>query len=91
MSEDKNADIEKKFTDWLENKTGQNHQQIDEESFTQESVWHERMSIANHIAHHVDISPEYDVPNWDRTSAFESDKKPWWQWSALPAMSFAFS
>lgn len=91
MSEDKNADIERKFTDWLENKTSQNHQQIDEESFTQESVWQERMSTASHIAHQVDMSIEEDVPHWDRTSTFESDIKPWWQWSALPVMSFAFS
>lgn len=87
----KDIDQEQKFAHWLDEKTSQKNKQIDEENFDKESEWHHRMSTASHLAHQVDISPEYDVPHWDRASTFESEKKPWWQWSALPAMSFAFS
>ncbi|MEW6989299.1 hypothetical protein AADZ91_01305 [Colwelliaceae bacterium 6441] len=91
MSEDKDINQEQKFADWLEAKTSKKNQQVEEETFVQESLWQQRLSTANHIAHQVDVSAEYEVPPWDRASTFESDKKPWWQWSALPAMSFAFS
>lgn len=91
MSENKDNDLEQKFANWLEEKTSQNNNQVNEEHFDKESEWQHRMETASHLAHHADVSPEYEVPQWDRASTFESDKKPWWQWSALPAMSFAFS
>lgn len=87
----KDIDQEQKFAHWLDEKTSQNNRQIDEEHFDKNSEWHDRMSTAHHLAHQVDTFSEYDVPDWDKASTFESDKKPWWQWSALPAMSFAFS
>jgi uncharacterized protein YciW len=91
MSENKDNDLEHKFANWLEEKTSQKNKQVNEEHFDKESEWQHRMSTASHLAHQVDISPEYDVPQWDRESTFETDKKPWWQWSALPVMSFGFS
>jgi hypothetical protein len=91
MSDQKDTDLEQKFAQWLAAKTTEKNKQIDEVECEQDSVWQERMATANKLAHQVDISTEQDVPNWDRASTFSSDKKPWWQWSALPAMSFAFS
>jgi len=91
MSESNDIDQEQKFAQWLEGKTSQPNHQTKDEDFADEKLWHQRMLAANRLAHHVDVTPEYDVPNWDRSAAFESDKKPWWQWSALPAMSLAFS
>lgn len=91
MSDKKDTDLEQKFADWLTEKTSQKNKQVDEIHFDKESEWHHRISTASHLSHQVDVSPEYDVPSWDRASTFETDKKPWWQWSALPAMSFAFS
>jgi hypothetical protein len=91
MSENKDHDLEQKFANWLEEKTSQKNNQVNEEHFDKESEWQHRMSTASHLAHQVDVSPEYDVPQWDRASTFESDKKPWWQWSVLPVISLAFS
>lgn len=91
MSEHKDTDLEQKFAQWLAEKTSQKNKQIDEIEFEHDSQWQERIETASKLAHHVDVSTEYEVPHWDWASTFESDKKPWWQWSALPAMSFAFS
>ncbi|NQY65031.1 MAG: hypothetical protein HRT38_15130 [Alteromonadaceae bacterium] len=51
----------------------------------------QRMKTAKYVAHQAEILPEQEVPKWDRAASFVSDKEPWWQWRALPAMSMAFS
>ncbi|MDT0603389.1 hypothetical protein [Thalassotalea castellviae] len=91
MSEIKDTDLEQNFAQWLARKTSDKNKQIDDVEFEQDSQWHDRMATVNKLAHYVDIANEHNVPHWDRGSTFTSDKKPWWQWSALPAMSFAFS
>ncbi len=91
MSENKDTDQEQKFSTWLEEKTRQKNQHIEDEDFDDEKLWQERATTASFIAHQVDVGDEYEVPKWDRASAFETDSQPWWQWRALPAMSFAFS
>jgi hypothetical protein len=91
MSENKDSDLEQKFSTWVEEKTKQNNHQVNDEQFVDEKLWQERATTANYVAHQADVSEEHDVPKWDRSSTFETDIQPWWQWRALPAMSFAFS
>jgi len=91
MSEKNDINQEQRFAQWLEGKTSQRNHQTKDEDFADEKLWHQRMLAANHLAHHVDVTPDHEVPNWDRSATFGSDKQPWWQWSALPAMSLAFS
>ncbi|GHF83962.1 hypothetical protein [Thalassotalea marina] len=88
MSRNKDTDQDKAFTQWLENGAS-------DEFFAQDSdeasLWQDRAKVAKTIAHHADVTPEVNVPNWNRDATFENDKKSWWQWQGLPAMSFAFS
>lgn len=95
MSKKSNQDIEQQFSAWLESKTNQQSTQDrsdSQEAFNaSEDLWSDRQKTANYLAHQSEVISEQEVPNWDRSSTFISDKKPWWQWSALPAMSFAFS
>lgn len=95
MSKKSNQDIEQQFSAWLESKTNQQSTQDrsdSQEAFNaSEDLWRDRQKTANYLAHQSEVISEQKVPNWDRSSTFISDQKPWWQWSALPAMSFAFS
>ncbi len=91
MSDKKDTDLEQAFSQWLEGKTTQSNQDIEQADFTEQAIWQQRQTVANHLAHHVDVSEEQPVPNWDRAATFEQDKTPWWQWRGLPALSMAFS
>lgn len=91
MSKNKDIDLEKEFAHWLEGRTSGQKSAASENDFNEDEIWQQRFETANSIAHQVDVTLEHEVPHWDRGAAFESDKTPWWQWRALPAMSFAFS
>ena len=86
MSHKNNTDTEKAFEAWLSEPGSQTPPDTE-----RESDWHWRREMAQHLMHHAEVTPDEKVPAWDREATFESDKKPWWQWSGLPAMSFAFS
>lgn len=88
MSKYQDTDQEKAFTQWLEN--GAKGEAFSQES-EQSNVWKNRAKVAQSIAHHADVTAEVDVPKWNRDATFESEKKSWWQWQGLPAMSFVFS
>lgn len=75
---------EQAFADWLDGKSD-GYQSHDE------TLWQERKKTAEEIVHHIAMSSEENVPVWDRTSGFESDNVPFWQWHGLPALSMAFS
>lgn len=75
---------EKAFADWLDGKSG-------ECPLDDEILWQQRKNTAQAIEHQVAMSCDENVPDWDRTSGFESDKTPFWQWRGLPALSMAFS
>ncbi|MGB1262654.1 MAG: hypothetical protein ACPG52_07090 [Cognaticolwellia sp.] len=75
---------EQAFTDWLDGKA-------DDCQLDDETLWQQRKNTANAIAHQVEMTSDEKVPSWDRASAFESDKTPFWQWRGLPALSMAFS
>lgn len=90
MSKKVDTDAEKAFEQWLE---GNSEIKVEEtlKAIDEDHEWQERMNVAHKLRHHVEVTPEQEVPNWDRGSTFESDKTAWWQWQGLPAMSFAFS
>ena len=88
MSNNEELEQEKAFANWLDGKS-------DDDTLINEldshSSWQERKNTAHFIEHQVEMSSEVDVPVWDRSSGFQSDKVPFWQWRGLPAMSMAFS
>lgn len=88
MSKTKDTDQEKAFTQWLEQGSAEEFMAQDKE---QSELWQNRAKVARAVLHHAEVSTEASVPNWNREATFESDKKSWWQWQGLPAMSFAFS
>jgi len=57
----------------------------------EEKEWQQRVHAANYIAHQSDVMLDEEVPDWDRGSMFDIEKRSWWQWQGLPAMSMAFS
>lgn len=75
---------EQAFADWLDGKS-------DDCNLDDETVWQQRKNTVNAIEHQAAIYCDENVPSWDRASAFESDKVPFWQWRGLPALSMAFS
>jgi len=91
MFENKDTDLEQKFSQWLEERTSQKNQNVKDDYLVKDTAWQERASTARYIANQVDEEQEYEVPHWDRGSAFESTKASWWQWSGLPVFSLAFS
>lgn len=106
-SNNKSAGHEQAFLDWLDGKLSesagqdlQNNIEQNAEALSNddplvndetEQLLLQRMKTAKYVAHQAEILPEQEVPKWDRTASFVSDKEPWWQWRALPAMSMAFS
>jgi len=83
-SSDKDLILEQQFSDWLDGKPLSKELEQDEK-------WLQRIHTANYVGHQADVTTEQKVPNWDRGAMFESNKKPWWQWQGLPAISMAFS
>ena len=81
---DKDLALEQQFSDWLDGKPLSKELEQDEQ-------WLQRVHTANYVGHQADMTVEQQVPNWDRGAMFDSDKKSWWQWQGLPAMSMAFS
>ena len=84
MSNNKELQQEEKFANWLDGKS--NDYAVEESS-----TWQQRKDTAHFIEHQVALSSEVDVPSWDRTSGFHSDKVAFWQWRGLPVVSMAFS
>ncbi len=77
-------ELEQEFANWLDGKPGDHN--VDENT-----VWQQRQNTAHFINHQVEVTPDVEVPNWDRTSSFHSNKVSFWQWRGLPALSMAFS
>ncbi|MFT5298484.1 MAG: hypothetical protein ACI9YH_004532 [Colwellia sp.] len=99
MSEDKKVTSEEAFEKWLDrsdsledsSKETKSQKVQSNESAEEDKVWQDRLKTAITIEHQESLQAEQNVPEWDRTAAFESDEIPWWQWGGLPAMSMAFS
>ncbi|GLX79360.1 hypothetical protein tinsulaeT_27000 [Thalassotalea insulae] len=91
MSNSKDTDLERKFSQWLEHRTSEGNQTSDEHHFADDNLWQERQAVANHLAHHADTTEQKGVPAWDRGATFVNEKPAWWQWQGLSAFSFAFS
>lgn len=85
------SDHEKQFSDWLDGKLSEQDQASFEEMLSGHDKWQQRGQVAGQLKHQVEIQGEQKVPTWDRSNAFSTDKKAWWQWKGLPAMSMAFS
>lgn len=85
------SDREKQFSDWLDGKSSNQESTQTDDVFDIEDEWQQRATTAQYVAHQASITPDNNVPHWDRGSAFTEDKQSWWQWGGLPAMSMAFS
>lgn len=84
MSNNDELKQEQAFAKWLDGKS----EDCQEANHT---LWQDRKSTAQAIAHEVKLSCQENVPLWDRASTFKGDKAPIWQWRGLPAVSMAFS
>ena len=99
MSENKKLTSEQAFEKWLDSsgsledsfKNTQSQKIQSNECAEEDTIWQQRLKTAITIEHQESLQAEQNVPDWDRTAAFESDKVPWWQWGGLPAMSMVFS
>jgi hypothetical protein len=74
----------------------QNQQAQSNVNTDEDAIWQQRLKTARTLEHQVSLQAEHNVPDWHRSAAFESDafesnRRPWWQWGGLPAMSMAFS
>ncbi|WP_286269854.1 hypothetical protein [Thalassotalea hakodatensis] len=84
------APLDTQFSEWLMDKSSGTARR-NRSDLKQDDVWEQRVQVAEKIEHYADITSDEPVPNWDRSTSFETDRKPWWQWQGLPAMSFVFS
>ncbi len=101
MSKKQDTDLANKFSLWLENRTGEQQGSIEQQDFSDESLWQQRHAVAERLAHHADVAEQAQVPNWDRGAAFSGESVnrqrgdtlalSWWQWRGLPVASMAFS
>lgn len=91
------SDHDKEFSRWLDQKgkepmSDELANLLAEQSENDDNqVWQDRIHTANYMANQADITPEQEVPNWDRGSTFEDNASPWWQWQGLPILSTGFS
>lgn len=82
---------ERQFQRWLEGTLSSEESMQFEQDIVNNDAMESRLATARFIEQQVHCNEESAVPNWDRESTFTSDKKPWWQWQGIPAMSMAFS
>jgi hypothetical protein len=80
-------DDEQAFLKWLDESASQG----DDLKEVTEPKWKERSYTASALRHQALMEPQHNVPKWDRSAAFSTDKTPWWQWRPMPALSMAFS
>ncbi|WP_448563613.1 hypothetical protein [Thalassotalea ganghwensis] len=90
MKTPNDKDLEKSFEQWLEDENVARDPGL-ESTLADDKQWRDRLDVARHIKHHADVVDEQDVPTWDRGAAFHSEKKPWWAWSGMPALSMCSS
>jgi hypothetical protein len=79
------------FIDYLDGKLSPKEKIKFEQSIANEPLWQQRLNTANFVENQAQTKVEQNVPSWNRTAAFVSNKQPWWQWQGLPAISMVFS
>ncbi|TRX57297.1 hypothetical protein [Thalassomonas sp. M1454] len=84
------SEQEHKFQQWLDGQLSAKESQHFEQSIENDIELKQRLAAARFIEQQVHCYEQQPVPNWDRGQVF-ADKKSWWQWQGLSALSFAFS
>lgn len=84
------SDQEHKFQQWLDGKLTPQESQAFEQTINNDEQMKDRLASARLIEQQVYCYEQQTVPQWDRAQGF-TDKKPWWQWQGLAALSFSFS
>ncbi|KGJ92417.1 hypothetical protein [Thalassotalea sp. ND16A] len=82
---------EQQFQLWLDGKLSAEQSMQFEQSISDDDVLRQHLATARFIEQQVHCHEEHEVPSWDRSATFTSNKQPWWQWSGMPALSMAFS
>lgn len=77
---------------WLEGKLDEPQRQAFEQLCVQDKAFAAKVEAANLMAVQGETYQVRAVPEWDRESTFAlPEKRHWWQWQGLSAMSFATS
>ena len=79
------------FSKWMDNELSNEQINAMEKELAQDPLWQQRLETAKQAEFLASNSLEHEMPEWDRTSMFEQEHKPWWQWQGIPALSMAFS
>ncbi|MEW6996729.1 hypothetical protein AADZ86_03350 [Colwelliaceae bacterium BS250] len=85
------SEQEKLFQLWLDGNLTAEQSQIFAQQVQDDEHLEQRLATARFVEQQVHCYEPKKVPAWDRASSFASDKKPWWQWQGLPALSLACS
>lgn len=85
------SESEKLFQLWLDGKLTPEQSQNFEQRVANDDQLKQRLATARFMEQQVHCYEDKKVPLWDRASTFATDKKPWWQWQGLPALSLACS
>ncbi len=77
---------------WLDNSLTQSEREAFETLCTQDQAFADQVAAASHLNMMAEDFEQVAVPAWDAGATFVyENKKRWWQWSGLPAMSLATS
>ncbi|QBY03461.1 hypothetical protein E2K93_03310 [Thalassotalea sp. HSM 43] len=79
------------FELWLDNKLSIEQAQQLEQLASQDEALAARLASARFIEQQALAFEPEPVPKWDKQSTFSDEKRPWWQWRAMPALSMAMS
>lgn len=80
------------FELWLEDKLTPTQQQAFAQLCADEPEWEQRANLASEVQQQAASYHMQEVPEWDAAATFsQQPQQRWWQWSGLPAMSFATS
>ncbi len=85
------SDLDKLFEQWLDGSLSEAERQSAEAEFAKHPQWQTRVDMAQEMVFVSQTAEPQKVPQWDRSAGFETDHKPWWQWTGLPVLSTAFS
>ncbi|MCV2884950.1 hypothetical protein OE749_09600 [Aestuariibacter sp. AA17] len=87
-----NYDKHELLAAWLEGTLTESQRDAFEKACSQDEAFSEHVAAANVAMMDVDSHSFQSVPSWNRDATFTSpDTTKWWQWQALPAMSFCTS
>lgn len=84
MSNEDKFSQEQAFLDWLDSASRK-------ETHFDDEHWQARKNTVNKLEHHIEMSGEQPIPQWDRASTFTGESRGFWQWQGLPMLSMVCS